>query len=134
MQVICSATCIVVLAGLAQAGTIDFYPGTQQASCGFDGQTCAEPTCYARLDGVKGCSGQTDTWGGDCLGGPSTLTKSICGSAKIVVNNCHDTVCVDFFNKNGDKARFVCAGSGPTGNKCGGAEDGTCADKRLGNC
>lgn len=123
---------LAILTGLAQAkGTIFLQAGTQQAICGMDGASCAQPTCYARIKNVHGCSGQTDTWGGDCLGGPPTLTKEICGSAEIIMNNCHEKICIDFRNENGQTARFIC----PDGEgSCGDAEDGTCEQKGLGKC
>ena len=75
------AVYLPLFAGLANAGKIAFLPGTQSAVCGFNGGFCDQPTCYAEVVDVHGCSGQTDMWGGDCIGGPSTLSESICGSA-----------------------------------------------------
>lgn len=128
------AVYLPLFAGLANAGKIAFLPGTQSAVCGFNGGFCDQPTCYAEVVDVHGCSGQTDMWGGDCIGGPSTLSESICGSAEIIINNCHpDKHCVDFHNAAGDTARFICTG-GPNGDGCGDSESGTCADVGLGKC
>jgi hypothetical protein len=127
-----SAIHVVALAGLSKAGTIAFYPGTQSAQCGGSVVFCDEPT-YARIAGLNGCDGQTDRWGGDCLGGPSTLTESLCAGAEITINNCHSTPCVDF-RLAGQNFRFVCEGAGPNGEKCNDSESGTCADVGLGNC
>jgi hypothetical protein len=128
-----SAIHVLALAGLAKAGTISFYPGTQSAHCGGSAVFCDQPTCYARVSGLVGCDGQTDAWGGDCHGGPSTLTEGLCAGAEITINNCHSTVCVDF-RSAGQLFRFVCEGSGPNGEKCNDSESGTCADVGLGNC
>lgn len=128
-------TCVTVLIGLAQAGKISFEPGFTYASCGVDGQVCTEPNCIATVTDLDGCTGETQSYPGSCVGGPPSYTQGLCGSAEIVFNQCHDTICIDFNNAAGGKSYFLCPNVHPDGSGgCNDSVDGTCADIGLGNC